>query len=94
MDSDGKSAIDTERITRLRPMARKTRNVVEWLLRLDAVVNPGITQAQFRRLFVRCADCGDVMTRRVFAEHDCASKETIGSDTGSRVINLVSDEEI
>ena len=89
MDSDGKSAV------RLRPTARKTQNVVEWLLCLDVVVNPGITQAQFRRLFMRCADCGDVMTRRVFAEHDCTREETIGSDTGlCAVINLVSDEEI
>lgn len=89
---DAVLAINTERITRLRPAAKKTQSVLDWLFRLDAVVSPGITQAQFRRLFARCSDCGSVMTKRVFPGHECI-EQTAANDTDSSVINLVSDDE-
>jgi hypothetical protein len=49
--------------------------VFNLLLQLDSVVNPGITQAQFRELFANCDRCGLVMTRRTFQCHDCVPQE-------------------
>jgi len=43
---------------------------LDWLLKLDAWSNPGLTEAAFRKLFVRCC-CGLVTTRRVFKDHVC-----------------------
>ena len=51
------------------------RSITELLQLLDARVQPGVTVAEFRRLFVRC-DCGLITTRRAFKEHVC-SKEII-----------------
>jgi hypothetical protein len=40
------------------------------LLRLDSWNGPGISEVDFRHLFVRCR-CGMYMTRRVFGSHIC-----------------------
>jgi len=47
-------------------------NPLEWLLKLDAWSNPGLTEATFRTLFVKCC-CGLVTTRRAFKDHVCAA---------------------
>lgn len=46
-------------------------NTLEWLLKLDACSNPGLTEAIFRTLFTKCC-CGLVTTRRAFKDHVCA----------------------
>jgi hypothetical protein len=38
---------------------------------LDSRVRPGVTEAEFRTLFVKC-DCGYLFTRRAFKDHACA----------------------
>jgi hypothetical protein len=45
--------------------------VFDLLLRLDAMIQPGLTVHEFMDLFVICNRCGLVMTRRVFNSHDC-----------------------
>jgi len=45
--------------------------VFDRLLRLDSLARPGLSSAQFIKLFAKCA-CGLIMTRRVFREHECA----------------------
>lgn len=40
---------------------------------LDSRVNPGITEDQFKYLFVRCI-CGEFFTRRAHRDHACSSQ--------------------
>jgi hypothetical protein len=47
------------------------RAVLDLILRLDASINPGLTEAEFYDLFAKCHRCGLVMTRRVFQTHEC-----------------------
>ena len=42
----------------------------ECLLRLDSVMQPGLSEREFRKLFARCR-CGKVTTRWVFKDHIC-----------------------
>jgi hypothetical protein len=42
---------------------------------LDSRVRPGITEVEFKHLFVKCA-CGNFFTKRACREHTC-SKEVI-----------------
>jgi hypothetical protein len=51
-----------------RPARQNT--VVELLARLDARVQPGITNTEFSALFRQC-ECGMVATRRAFSDHKC-----------------------
>lgn len=46
-------------------------NTFEWLLKLDSWSNPGLTEATFRTLYVKCC-CRLVTTRRAFKDHVCA----------------------
>jgi ubiquinone biosynthesis protein UbiJ len=43
------------------------------LLRLDSHLRPGLTKAEFRRLFIKCDRCEVVMTRRVVSQHRCGA---------------------
>jgi hypothetical protein len=52
------------------PAVKKSTTQTELLERLDSDRRPGITEAQFRRLFAKCK-CGMVTTRRVFKNHAC-----------------------
>jgi hypothetical protein len=45
----------------------------DMLERLDSKVQPGITEAEFQNLFVRC-ECGLFTTRRAFGLHDCRNE--------------------
>jgi hypothetical protein len=51
------------------------RNSVSNLLELlDARVRPGVTQDEFKSLFVKC-DCRLILTRRAYRRHVCKSTE-------------------
>jgi hypothetical protein len=39
--------------------------------RLDDLVKPGLSEAEFFRMFVQCACCGYIMTRIVYPAHEC-----------------------
>lgn len=52
------------------------------LLRLDSLIEPGLSQAQFQRLFAKCMGCGLYMTRRAVDYHEC-SKTLVGDRIGS-----------
>lgn len=51
--------------------AKKPETTIDLLLRLDCWVQPGLTEDQFKGLFVKCR-CGVVTTRRAFIHHMCA----------------------
>ncbi|KAG5650018.1 hypothetical protein H0H81_001055 [Sphagnurus paluster] len=57
------------------PRHRRRRNntsAFSLLMLLDTSEGPGLTEAEFRDLFVRCSQCGDYMTKRAFATyHRC-----------------------
>jgi hypothetical protein len=49
--------------------------VFRLLMRLDEIVNPGLTEEQFYGLFARCDRCGLITTRRAFQSHSCVMAE-------------------
>lgn len=59
------------------------------LLRLDSSAQPGLTLEIFSKLFIKCARCKLIMTRRVRGQHRCALVEpdiidlTEGDDAGT-----------
>ena len=60
------------------------RNVSNLLELLDSRVRPGVTEIEFRRLFVKC-ECGLILTKRAFNDHVC-SREVV--DLTDDVIDL------
>ena len=55
------------------PNLRPSHKTAEVLAKLDARERPGITEAEFQRLFYRC-ECGLYVTRRAFMGHDCLNE--------------------
>ncbi|KAH7917584.1 hypothetical protein BV22DRAFT_1135289 [Leucogyrophana mollusca] len=53
--------------------AAEPRDASQWdlLMRLDSWQRPGLSVAEFKKLFKSCT-CGLVMTERVFEGHECA----------------------
>lgn len=52
------------------------RNSVSNLLELlDARVRPGVTEGEFKSLFVKCDHCRLILTRRAYRRHVCKSTE-------------------
>jgi hypothetical protein len=51
------------------------KEVFDLLLRLDSVVNPGITAVELQDLLAKCGACGIVTTRQVFRSHECVMAE-------------------
>lgn len=41
---------------------------------LDCWIRPGVSASDFERLITRCERCELIMTRRVFAIHECARR--------------------
>lgn len=70
-------------------------NVLETLLQLDHLTNPGITSDRFAALFVQCR-CGLVTTRRAFTLHYCRPQviDLTGDseDSDSMVLDLTQDD--
>jgi hypothetical protein len=60
------------------------RNVSNLLELLDSRVRPGVTEIEFRRLFVKC-ECGLILTKRAFNDHAC-SREVV--DLTDDIIDL------
>jgi hypothetical protein len=58
------------------PVNRANPSALLKLLQLDAAVRPGLTQAHFRSLFVRCT-CGLIMTRRAYCAHYCVKEPEV-----------------
>lgn len=63
---------------------------------LDSRVRPGITEDEFKYLFVRCA-CGGFFTRRAHRDHACPSQvhdltESV-IDLNESVIDLTGDDD-
>jgi hypothetical protein len=71
--------------TYARPV-RLPDSALDRLLRLDSHTRPGLSEAEFNRLFAKC-DCGLLMTRRVFRNHVCAIVQN-----PSAVIDLTEDD--
>ena len=51
---------------------RRPETGLDQLLKLDSWINPGISEADFGKLFARCC-CGIITTTRVFKDHICAT---------------------
>jgi hypothetical protein len=47
------------------------RNEAEMIRQLDSGMQPGLTDVEFRSLFVKCNVCGLISTRRAVNEHGC-----------------------
>ncbi|KAJ7257623.1 hypothetical protein C8J57DRAFT_1234771 [Mycena rebaudengoi] len=58
------------------------------LMQLDASNNAGLTESQFRQLFVRCSSCKLFTTASAFEDHSCR----ISSDTSAEIIDLTGDD--
>lgn len=58
-------------IEKWAPPADMLRSVVDELLRLDSVLNPGLPVRHFKSLFAICQECRSVMTKRVIPMHLC-----------------------
>jgi len=52
------------------------------LLRLDSETSPGLTEAEFEDLLVRCRKCKKVVARRVRMRHHCATPRIVIDLTG------------
>jgi hypothetical protein len=71
---------DPEMIVGIRkcaPPVLKPKDVMDRLLRLDAIVNPGLTRTEFLALFAQCNGCKMVMTQRAFQSHGCILPEVV-----------------
>ncbi|KAH7903573.1 hypothetical protein BJ138DRAFT_1020404 [Hygrophoropsis aurantiaca] len=71
--------------------APAAQNPSQWdlLMKLDAWQAPGLSVAEFRRLFKSCT-CGLVMTERVFESHVCAW--ILGENEIGMLVDLTVDE--
>ncbi|KAJ6464219.1 hypothetical protein DFH09DRAFT_1488997 [Mycena vulgaris] len=58
------------------------------LMQLDASSNPGLTEAQFRKLFVRCSSCKLFTTISAFEDHNCRPTSTLSTE----IIDLTSED--
>ncbi|KIM74573.1 hypothetical protein PILCRDRAFT_92530 [Piloderma croceum F 1598] len=70
------------------PPARMPESLIIRLLRLDSWARPGLSEAEFCKLFAKCR-CGLVMTRRVFRNHVCG----VGGRKPRVFIDLTSDSD-
>ena len=64
------TGIDLTSIPRCQPPEHTLKTVFDQILRLDSLTQPGLPEADFKKLFVRCG-CGLVMTTRSFGIHQC-----------------------
>jgi hypothetical protein len=58
---------------RRAPVLRPSRTTETMLAKLNARERPGISEAQFKKLFCRC-ECGLYTTRQAFKAHDCLNE--------------------
>ena len=72
--------------SRFNRPAKAAETTLDRLIRLDSWVKPGLSEAEFRRLFYKCK-CGLITTRRIFDKHTCTPPRQ-----PSIVIDLTSDD--
>ena len=70
------------RAPKLLRLDREAKSMGELIGQLDARVKPGITGAQFRKLFYQC-QCGIITTRRAFLMHECLDVIDLTEDVES-----------
>lgn len=76
--------------THVKLVRKTSRKGQSFLLELlDSRVRPGITENEFKYLFVRCA-CGEFFTRRAHRDHACSSRVL---DLTGDVIDLTGDDD-
>jgi hypothetical protein len=68
--------IDLRVVRKCPPPLLGPKEVFDLLLRLDNIVNPGLTVAEFQELFAKCSRCGLMMTRRIFRSHECVFRNS------------------
>ena len=64
--------------------------MLDRLILLDSCTRPGLSKAEFNRLFAKCR-CGLVTTRRVFRMHICTTGATMAQNPPV-VIDLTADD--
>ena len=69
--------VDVKMVCTCRPPELGVAAVFNMLLRLDAIIRPGLMVREFMDLFVKCHRCGLIMTWRVFLSHDCTSADEV-----------------
>jgi hypothetical protein len=74
MSTDGVE-IDLRVIRTCPPPTLNTQQAFHLFLKLDSVLNPGITADEFQELMAQCGECGVITTRRVFRSHECVRIE-------------------
>jgi hypothetical protein len=63
-------AVDTLVIPKFDPKSRP-ESEFNLILRLDSYTDPGLSEAEFQKLFAKCHHCSLFMTRRTISYHDC-----------------------
>lgn len=71
----------------LQPPTSTEPSPFDLLMALDSWLRPGLTEAQFGKLFAKCT-CGLIMTRRSFGNHECREGTTNANREGMIVIDL------
>jgi hypothetical protein len=70
-----------DEILECRPPTYSPATAFSQLLRLDDIINPGLTAAEFVELLVKCSVCKLVMTQCIFLGHECpATGIDVGTD--------------
>lgn len=77
-------------IRKCAPPVLGRKEVADLLLRLDAIVNPGLTRAELLALVAQCNGCTLIMTQRVFQSHECVLPEI---DTEPEVVDLTGEDD-
>lgn len=75
------------------PLVQGRKSISNRLRTLDSCFRPGLLEADFWRLFMKCR-CGFLMTRRAFKNHPCTVEEVIDLTSDSDdVIDLTADSD-
>ena len=64
----------------LQPIVPQPRTHWRKLAKLEHMINPGLTEREFRNLFMSCAACGLIMVDVVFSHHRCSEEVVTDSE--------------
>ena len=87
------TGINTRGIREWTPPGERLRAIMEDLLRLDTILNPGLPASRFNKLFAICRGCRLVMTRRVVLIHECIPGDVTEKDEEEEIIDLTGIDE-
>ena len=68
------------------------RGALSILERLYSHIRPGVTVAEFKRLFVQCTTCEEVFTLRALRYHQCSMVPEIIDLTEDEIIDLTAED--